>query len=344
MDEETSLEPIIRKHVALATAPNSRDWWPCLCMVCMDHGKKGLRAAFKFDGDAIGYNCFNCGHTGAYDPDKPFIDKNGKKHLTLSDNMTKVMDSFGIPETEYSRVIFNNIERVAPTGAKPKAIVSREPSELALPTFFYYLDDADEDDKWAQVARMYLEDRGIDPTSYPFMLAKKASNPILHKWLKRVIIPVYKEEKLIYYQGRDLTGKAVKKYENPAADRGRVLYGYSELHKRTDAPLYIVEGWFDAYSIDGVAIMGNSLLSEQISIINTSRRPIVYIPDRFGDGDRGAEQALKNGWSISTPEIGSCKDMDEATSKYGKMYVMKSLAENTSNGFQAETLLQIYCS
>lgn len=340
---EHSLEPIIRKYAAISHVPNSRGWWPTLCQVCHDHGKKGLRAAFMFDGDSTGYNCFNCGHVARYDPDNPYIDKSGRKQYTLSSNMTKLLDSLGIPENEYSEIVFNNIERVSPGKVEKKPVVNREPDPISIPTYFYFLEEAESTDKWAMVAEAYLEDRGIDPSSYPFMLSHKTSEKHLDKWLKRLIIPIFKEDNLIFYQGRDLTDTALKKYESVAVDRGRVLHGYDELHKHTDAPLFIAEGWFDAFMIDGLAILGNSLLDEQISIINTSRRQKVYIPDRFGDGQKGAHQALKNGWYISTPDIGSCKDMNDAVNKYGKMYVMKSLVENISIGFQAETQLQVYC-
>jgi hypothetical protein len=106
--------------------------------------------------------------------------------------------------------------------------------------------------------------------------------------------------------------------------------------------LYIVEGIFDAMSIDGVAIIGNEITDAQIEWLNRSRRKKVYIPDRFGDGRRVALDCLEHGWSISTPDIGSCKDMNEAVKKYGKMYVMKSIAENTADGLVAETKLRIY--
>lgn len=338
-----TLENVIRKYAPISGVPNSRGWWSTLCQVCHDHGKKGLRAAFKFEGEAVGYNCFNCGHTAVYDPDNPYIDKHGKKHYTFSENMEKTLLAFGIPESESNQIILNNLNRYAP-GTKIKKVVQiEEPKPLSIPTFFYLLSEADPEDKWAEIARYYIEDRGFDPSTYPYMLAKKTTQPHLDKWLKRVIIPIFKDDDLIYYQGRDLSGKAMKKYESPAADRGRVIYGYDELHKRTDTPLFIVEGWFDAYSIGGIAIIGNSLMQEQISIINTSNRLKVYIPDRFGDGQRGANQALKLGWSVCTPDIGSCKDMNDAVLKYGKMYVMKTLMDNISKGFEAETKLQMYC-
>lgn len=56
-----------------------------------------------------------------------------------------------------------------------------------------------------------------------------------------------------------------------------------------------------------------------------------------------AEQALDEGWSISCPEIGDCKDVSEAVRKYGKMYVLKTITENKMTGFMARTYLGFYC-
>lgn len=136
----------------------------------------------------------------------------------------------------------------------------------------------------------------------------------------------------------------MKKYESPSTAKDKVLYGFEKIFEHVDTPIYVIEGFFDAVAVDGVAIIGNELSDAQIQWLNRSQRKKVYIPDRTGDGQRSAKKALELGWSISTPDIGqSCKDMSDAVHKYGKMYVMKSLADNTADGFIASTNLGIYC-
>jgi len=336
--ESVTLEQVIRSHIPLPAYPSAKGWYHVLCKVCMDHGKKGNRGGFKFENDTVAYNCFNCGHTAAYNPNED---------TEISKNMKTVLRDFGIPDEEWQQVLLTSLS-IKDTGAtktiqelKKRSI---EPPEIPMPESFYFLKDASEDDKWAAIARDYLlYDRGIDPSSYPFMLSSKPKDPHMEKWRGRVIIPFYKNNHLIYYQGRDLVGNKVKKYESPPISKDRVIYGFDELFKNTDIPLYIVEGWFDARVIDGVAIIGNKISDAQIDWLNKSRRRKVYIPDRFGDGHQAAKQALDEGWSISTPEIGSCKDMSAAVQKYGKMYVMKSIVDNTADGFAALTQLGIYC-
>lgn len=321
--------------------PSGTGWYPVLHTAC-DHGKKGPRAAFKFDGDKVAFHCFNCPLKAVYDPNH--IGREGQP--LMSNNMQQVMADFNIPEDEWQQVLWSALKNrdsgVVPAKAS-EVQTSIEPMEVPLPDTFYPLTEATEDDKWAMIARYYLEDREIDPSSYPFMLSKKTDIPHLKKWFGRVIIPIYKDNKVIFYTGRDLTGKALKKYESPAVSRDRVIYGFDKLFENNDLPLYIVEGWFDAFVIDGVAIFGNEFSSTKIKWLNRSRRKKVYIPDQFGDGFRAAKQAIDAGWSISTPDFGDCKDVSAAVQKYGKLYVMQTLAQHTASGFEAELNARIYC-
>ena len=335
---EKTLEDIIRQNVQLPAHPTSLGWYPVLHTKC-DHGRKGPRAAFKFEGQVVGFHCFNCGHVAKYDP---------SEHPYLSDNMKEVMSDFLIPEAEYQQAVLTSLKNFHPEKDKEAdniVVENLEPDEIPLPELFYSLKDADENDRWAELARYYLEEeRSVNPDSYPFMLSRPTKDPRLKKWHGRVIMPIYKDGKLIFYIGRDLTGKKTKKYETPSYSRDKVLYGYDKLHTDYDKPLYIVEGWFDAEAIDGVAIFGNEISDSKIKILNKSRRKKVYIPDRYGRGMAGAEQALEAGWAISTPNIGTCKDMSEAVQKYGKLYVLKTLADNTfEENFLATVKLKTFC-
>lgn len=338
--EDKSLESVIRQYIHLPALPTSGGWYPVLCKVCNDHGRKGPRGGFKFDGETVAYHCFNCGPemNTVYDPNK---------EARLPKKMKIVMHDYGIPDEAWQQVTFSNLGKQGKLTKDDELQPAKniEPIELPLPDIFYPLADATKDDKWAEIARWYLtEERGVDPDSYPFMLVKPTKDPKLKKWYGRLIIPIYKDNKLIFYYGRDLIGNKTKKYESPPTPKDRVMYGFDQLFEHTDAPIYIVEGWFDAYAIDGVAIFGNEITDAQTAWLNKSRRKKVYIPDRLGDGKRAAEDALEQGWSISTPDIGqSCKDMSDAVHKYGKMYVMKTIAENTAAGFAAQTKLGVYC-
>jgi hypothetical protein len=328
-----TLENVIRQRVTLGRK-NKKGWEECLHLTC-DHGRKGNRAAFLFNDGQTAFHCFNCEIATTYNPET---------HYDMPNKMVGVLGDFNIPEDEWKEVLFGGLvaRDSGLTGATKKQSVLIEPDEIELPAHFYYLKDAKKDDKWALIANDYLtHSRCVDPDSYPFMLAK-TTTPKANKWKGRIIIPIYKGNKLIYYTGRALAPRQ-KKYETPAISKSRILYGFDQLFRNTDAPLYVVEGWFDACVIDGVAVLGNILSAEHIAWLNKSRRPKVYIPDKSGDGKKVALHALQLGWSISTPDIAECKDINQAVHKYGKLYVTKSIVENIAIDFDAHNRLGIYC-
>ena len=339
---DVTLEQIIRRHIALPNTPSGTGWFPVLCKVCNDGGRKGPRAGFKFEDNKTCYHCFNCGMATVYDPET---------QRKMPNKMVQVLRDFSIPEDEWQGVLITSLKNhtgdVQPTVSVPP-VRDVEPASIPLPSHFYPLAEASPNDKWADIAKDYLEEvRGIDPNSYPFMLAHKTGVAKLDRWFKRIIIPIFKDNNLIFYFGRDLTGKNSKKYLSPSFSKEKILYGFDRLFGHRDEPLYIVEGWFDAFSINGVAILGNELSDTQITWLNKSHRNKVYIPDRFGNGRQTAEHALELGWSIATPGINTwsadIKDMNDAVKRYGKVFVMKSIAETTATGFTAKVNLEMFC-
>jgi len=330
--KDVHLEDVIRLNVPLPPHPNGRGFYSVVCKVCNDHGKKGPRAGFKFGDEAVGYNCFNCGHKALYDPNDP-------EHSTISESMIKVLDGFGIPERDWQQVQFATMSGNKGLKVKKRDPLKEiEPPEVELPKGCYKLEN-DQDDKWTVIARDYLEyERGIDPDSYPFYLYKGSDK----KWKGRLIIPIYKDDKLIYFQGRSLVTMS-RKYMSPSLPKDRVIFGFDKIFRQNDAPLYVVEGFFDAMSINGVAVFGNQMTPEQIRWLSRSSRPKIIIPDRFGDGHLLANQAIKLDWGVAFPEIGSCKDMNDAVRRFGILYVMKSIAETACKGFAAQTAAGIYC-
>lgn len=336
-----TLEDIIRQHISVPPRANARGFYPVLCRVCGDHGRKGKRAGFKFEGASVGYNCFNCGHGAGYNP---------AEHETMPSGMVTVMEAFDVPKAEWQSALFGDLAR-REAGHTPHAAernVRLEPDELTLPPFFYPLSDDPLDD-FAQYAIQYLASRAVDWRQQPFYLVRKTDHPDVARWYGRLIIPVYKGNKLIFWQGRDMTDMHQKKYLSPNVAKECVLFGYDQLDRFSTEPLYILEGWFDAFHLNGIAVFGSKMTPEQIKIINRTGRPKVVVPDRFGDGHLLAEQALKNGWSISTPDIDPCKDIDASVNKYGKLYTLMSVVQHTHGAnfdddhFTAKAALGVYC-
>lgn len=336
------LEEVIKKYVQLTQHPSKKGWYPVVCKVCNDHGHKGPRAAFRFDNGSVGYNCFNDSKCNA--------SFNQNQTEPLSKGMERILVSYGIPDSEWEWINFDILKRrdsgevfECPT---TKQSVKINPEQIEFPPYFKKLSSVPEDDNWRLIAEDYLEsERHMDAKDYPYYLSYKDDKfPQWNKWYGRLIIPIYDQHnKLIFFQGRDLVNKQIKKYLNPNVERDLLMYGYDEIYKYTDDPLYIVEGFFDANPIGGVAIFGNKLTEGMLFHLRRSKRPKVVIPDRIGNGYELALQALSEGWSISTPDISNCKDISDAIVRFGKLYTMMTIAENTCDGFEAEVNLRMYC-
>lgn len=317
-------------------------------MVCNDYKKRG---GFKFEGEAIVYNCFNCAH------DAKFITN---EHTSIPDKMQTVFDAFGIPKEDFQEVIFKVFASKKSNSAKNKKEAEKNPlvyNDLKLPSYLRPLITDGTGDVYDQLACEYLEvERGIDPASYPFHIAdrhectkvdkeSRIRKAIWPQWKGRIVIPLYRNKKVVFYQGRDIMDTDRLKYMSPEVSRDTVLYGYEELTSSYEKPLYIHEGFFDAFLLkDSVAVLTNKMTEQQIEILNRCPRQKVVIPDRQGNGRILADDAVRLGWSVSFPDIGSdAKDMNDAIKKYGRLYVLKSVVDNTLSGFAAESAIGIYC-
>lgn len=325
----TNLEEIIKSHILLNKRPSGNGWYSVLCKLCNDHGRKGERAAFKFSSEEIKYNCFNCKHKATF----------LVSSKTMSKKMQQVLNAFNVPEDEWKAVLFANLiatdggitvhRPVAPDKSLDPVIIDLPPKSRQVLS--------SSTDKWSQVAVEYLETRGISPEQYPFFLSTYGG------WKGRLIIPIYREGKLIFFQGRDMGMGYANKYKSAPTPAENILYGFDAIYSKSNTPLFVLEGFFDAFMVDGVATLGNEFTPQQLKHLHKTNRSKIIIPDRRGDGHVLALQALKQGWSVSLPEIGDCKDINEAVLRYGKLYVIDSILKNTMTGIVAETAIGVYC-
>lgn len=328
MDYNT-LEDVIRQNIRLDPLTGT-GWYPCLCKVCNDRGHKGNRAAFRFSPDQITYHCFNCKHKATF-----FATDTSMPH-----KMERVLEAFNVPQDEWKAVLFANLaanDAGKPVHKGPTADKSLDPVIIDLPAKSTQV-SASSTNKWSQVAVEYLESRGITAEEYPFYISPYGN------WKGRLIIPIYREGKLIFYQGRDMGMGYKNKYKSAPTPAENILYGFDQIYNsREDTPLLVVEGFFDAFVVGGVATLGNEFSPQQLKHLHKTNREKIIVPDRRGDGHVLALQALKQGWSVSLPEIGDCKDLNEATLRYGKLYVIDSILKHTMTGIVAETAIGVYC-
>lgn len=336
--ENITIEDLVRKYLTFPFSSSSSNWNKIYCEVCGDgEGRtKGPRGGWLFQDEFCVYRCFNCGVNANFSPDREF---------PYSEKMWDVFSAFGIPKEEHQAVAYknklNDKEFVKPVKKEFHTDV------LKIPDHFYKLNEATEDNVIAQKATQFLwEEKRIKGSEYDFFLSTGISKEgpkemaIARALAGKIIIPYYKDDKLIYYQARSIQGK--KQYINAATPRTAVIYGYDKLKQDMDKPLYITEGFWDAFHLDGVSVLENNLTHTQIEILQRCPRRKIVVPDKKDDTKKLAKQAIELDWEIALPEIGNCDDITDAILKYGKIFVINSLVNHIFNGFEATVNLELY--
>jgi hypothetical protein len=314
------LETVIREHIIVG---NGAGWQKVQCKVCDDHGRKGKRGGFLFETDRVAYSCFNCGHKAVFD---------GRSNKRLSKPMVDLLVAIGVTDQEIQN--FNMSLVGNKTVVVKDAFKFPEPTDM--PDVFYPIGD----DPMSEIALDYIDNRKLP--QYDYYLCEKTTNPAFKFWYKRLIIPIYFRDDLIGWQGRTLFD-AKRKYMSKFTTSGGTIFNADEIHKYEDKPLFITEGIFDAMLLGGIAVFSNAMTTKQIKWINMSPREKVVVPDKDKASFNLITAAVNNNWSVSTPDIGSCKDINDAVVKYGRLYTLNQVYNSISSGNQALTKGKIYC-
>jgi DNA primase len=82
-------------------------------------------------------------------------------------------------------------------------------------------------------------------------------------------------------------------------------------------------------SIDGVAVLNNECNETQADIIESLGKEVIVVADKDRAGAKMIANALEYGWSVSFPVwLETCKDINEAVVKYGKLFVLKTILDS----------------
>ena len=167
----------------------------------------------------------------------------------------------------------------------------------------------------------YCQQRAVDLNTYPLLVSSNHE----HNLNRRVIIPFTWRNQIIGYTARAWDENIKPKYYNNYESN----YVFNiDNQKRRARFVVVCEGPFDAMSVDGVAILGNECKLTQADIINDLEREVIVVADRDRSGLRLIDAALEYGWAVSFPVwYETCKDINDAVVKYGKLFVLKAILE-----------------
>ena len=281
---------------------------PC----CVHNGEtqdKRGRGGIILNGEAISYNCFNCGYKTGWQPGRP-----------LSRKLRQLMDWLGTPESDIKRLVLTAIQ-LKETAIEQNLI----PEEIEFT--FEKKDFPEQSSPLASDNKLileYLHKRGLDENDYPYYWT-----PITEtKFDRRVIIPFFWQDEIVGYTAR-LAVRGNPKYftSTPAG------YVFNMDRQTEDRKFVIVtEGPFDAIAIEGVAILGSDIGDAQVDLIESLNRQIIMVPDNDSAGNKLITQAMKYNWDVSFPTwYDTCKDINEAVLNYGKVFTLKNILDNVQS-------------
>jgi hypothetical protein len=337
-----SIQDAVKLLLPAKKKTNATSGWISFNAPCCHHngenadtrGRGGL--VTNPDG-GVSYHCFNCNFKASYVPGR---------HLTYK--FRKLLSWLGAGENEVKRLVIDAIrvkELVAPEQlekvAKEEIVIkarslpeeARSFQELGV---FYSVAGQTPPQEFHD-AVIYTATRRVSLTEYDFYWTPEQQYN-LHK---RVIIPFYWKNELIGYSARAIYNDVKPKFHSSYEPN----YVFNLDKQLANAKFVIVvEGPFDAMAIDGVAILSNEVSEQQADIIDSLGKEVIVVPDfdvqvdsntgrKKWAGAKLIDQALEYGWAVSYPVWNeTCKDVNEAVQKHGKLFVLKTILAAKETG------------
>jgi hypothetical protein len=290
--------------------------WTSFNAICCSHRghreDKRSRGGIKFDGiNNWVMHCFNCGYSCSFMLGKNIspktrqfllwcgIDSDQIQRWNLESLQHKDLLDFSGNRKQRSKIKFKT--RELPEGEK---------LNIDNPKHFPYIE--------------YLEKRNIHYDSYPFLVTPndKGRNS------NRIVIPYTYKEKNVGHTSRYLDNK-IPKYINEQ-DAGYV-FGYDFQHPDYNVCI-VVEGIFDALSINGCALTHNTISDDQAQLLAQLNKRIIVVPDRDKTGLEITDRALELGYSVSLPPWDkSIKDVNDAVVTYGRLPTLLSIIQHATS-------------
>ena len=293
----------------LKTSASKWQSFNCPCCQNLGHNRDTRKRAGVMIGPGIVFNCFNCKFTAGWQPGRP-----------ISDNMKRLCAWLGASDAEIKRLVFEAMKAEATT-YEPTDIstivrfAEKELPDGALPIADWLavqnLDDATANHLLAVIE--YGISRGLDLTGNAFYWSATPA------FADRLILPFWYNTKLVGYTARRITNNRPKYLSEQHPSFVFNLDAQDQLNKY----ILVTEGPFDALSVDGVALLTNSIADQQARMINRLGKEVIVIPDQDIAGLSVIKQAIEYNWSIAfpnwEPEVKDCAD---AVLRYGKLFVI----------------------
>lgn len=282
---------------------------PC----CVHNGEsadtRGRGGIMPNPNGGVSFHCFNCGFKSSY-----------VSGYHLNYRFRKFLSWLGVDENTIRRLVIDAVrikDMVLPLGEQ-----KQKPPEIVFKPRSLPDDAVNVLESKDRCVLEYLLERNIDPAEYPIY----TSELVAHNLNRRLVIPFTWRNEIVGYTARAWDSQVRPKYHSNYESN----YVFNIDRQRSDWKFVVVsEGPFDAMSINGVAVLNNECSETQADIIDSLGREVIVVPDTDAAGARLIDDAMDYGWTVSFPVWQeTCKDINEAVVRYGKLFVLKSILES----------------
>ena len=269
------------------------------------------RGGIKFDGQFNwSYHCFNCGFKCGFMLGKS-ITQNTKNILLWSGIDPTQIQKWSLESLQHKDLLdFTQLKKQkSKIKFKEHTLPDGELIDINNTLHKVYID--------------YLSARLINYNDYPFLVTPNDTG----RQSNRIIIPYTYKNKIVGHTSRFLDNK-IPKYINE--QQPGYVFGY-DFQKPEWEVCLLVEGIFDALSLNACALTHNTINDDQAQILAQLNKRIIFIPDRDSTGLETCDRALELGYSVSIPNWDDdVKDVNDAVVKYGKLPTLLSILSSAT--------------
>jgi hypothetical protein len=279
--------------------------WISFNAPCCEHNGESRdrrqRGGMKSSDQGWSYHCFNCGYTASF-----VIGRN------LTFKARKLLQWMNVPQEEIERINLESLKHKSIEGLLGERQVIA--NQLQNITFEDRLLPADTQ-PLNETATEYLQHRRI-PTDYPF----------LYKTMPRpgIVIPFTHDNQVVGHTTRFLDDRTPKYIQD-------IPHGYvfgTDLQKSNWQSVLVMEGVFDALSINGLAVLHAEINDAQVRLIRSLGRDVIVIPDQDEAGIKLVDRAVELGWSVSMPDWpADVKDVNDAVVRWGRLATLITILQ-----------------
>ena len=247
------------------------------------------------------YHCFNCGYTASF---------------VLGRNLTfkarKLLEWMNVPTEEIERINLESLKHKSIEG------LLGDRQEIIQKLQSIEFEDKDlpaETQELNEFAKEYLQKRCV-PLDYPF----------LYKTMPRrgVVIPFTHNNQVVGHTTRFLDDRTPRYIQD-------IQHGYvfgTDLQKTNWQSVIVVEGVFDALSINGLAVLHAEINDAQVRLIRSLGREVIVVPDQDEAGMKLVDRAVELGWAVSMPVWpDGVKDVNDAVIRLGRLGTLLTIMQ-----------------